>query len=1439
MFPIVCFAPGSDAVEASDFTYEVIPAPSTSLDIGDMTIDSRGVMHVAYPEADILQWTYGNNEDGVWRFDSIPYLRPGGGLGCYFSIAVDSEYAAHVSYVLYPDDYPYGSDLVYATNSGGSWSSVIIEGSEGPNDWTGDASSLAIDAEGGIHIAYAGTLDTGSSDEYLKYATNLDGTWVIEFLDQVGEIYFESPSLALDSLGNAHISCLAVNQSDYYSVWNLTYVTNTGGNWTCTIVDEHAEWWETDIALDPQGFPSISYRQILQTGGLPPAGLGYAELREGLWETELIDAGYVELAYVSSLAFDTFGNAHIAYYGDDYYPWYATNEGGAWNTSELDSPYGCSWEMTIVVDSYNTVHVFYCNMGTDELIHAYRETLPPEPIAYRLEVSEVGEYPIVGVPQPLTVTVYDQFGEVFTDYLGTVHFDSNVTDAVSLPSNYKFEVSDRGTHTFSSGVEFITPGVYSISCSDTSDPRLFDQQTDIRAVLSAPVASAFVLEIPDEARIGASFSAELAVYNEFGGIHKGYSGTVSFSTSDSGAGVVLPPDYTFTPADAGKHTFLDAFSLVTLGSQTLTVQDVSSPSLQASGTVEVFNSSRAYRVYDMFEQPWGDWYQYRLDAYQNSVVLNDEPGAYTMVYNPDLRGRQGIIMAPYRWNVTAIGMATIDVNDPAVMPVFGPEVSGASANLDIYWEYLYQDWWDSYWLPTWSSNPGWTSGMDNMMDFQMYDGYYIGTVYEARMNRQAAETWLNMPQTADPFSWWAANGDDYIASWLDWIDYQGNVEFDIFPGYEWPYTDLGTLMDLEVEGDEVVLRIGHFNWGYEVLITRWMTDRDICTHEPYMEDFQLSAQFESDHGDVTYDAVAQYNLHAVKANQTESDAAWVWEPQNIDYVPWAGSDFNPWEDLTYTSWNSGDYLMGTEVPYDFTPAYFNLTTDMTLTVQLPLQEDVIAYRGLPTPYGSIEDLKNGDDSAYRAIQVNGPMYLGWHCYPQVSGAPDLSPLYDNGTKELFIDGAVAFEDYHHPTGELYHSAPWIEFNVAPGPSMPDSIEVVVADDPTRAGSENSVMVSVLDQYGAVYEGYSGTVSFSSSDEEAVLPPDYTFVPGIDAGTHEFSFSFGTTGEQSLTVTDTSDPALAGSSGPILVMPAEEQLGILRVVTSPLLPAMIYVDGEEMSRYQIDWMEIPVGTHTISYGDAIGYAKPPPVTVEIGPGSTVEVQGVFYPLGLLVVDTQPHLHGTIYVDGVPRNDGSLRCYVSPGVYTVSFGAVANYIPPSPMVVTVESGGTTALSGVYTYSPGSPGPDPMTYGYLRVRTSPELPATISVDGVWMNSWGLDWVKLAPGYHTVAFSEVPGYVTPEPVSVYVPQGGVGSTIGVYVERGELRIQTDPAVPTTIYLNGIARNAWGLWVDLDPGTYVATFSPVEGYITPDPITFVIAAGSSTYQVVVFEPDG
>jgi hypothetical protein len=95
--------------------------------------------------------------------------------------------------------------------------------------------------------------------------------------------------------------------------------------------------------------------------------------------------------------------------------------------------------------------------------------------------------------------------------------------------------------------------------------------------LGAPgTAAYFTVAAPASAAAGTPFDITVTALDPYGNPAVNYQGTVTFSTSDTDAGIILPADYTFTTADAGVHTFSGEASLITPGDQTITVTDTAS-----------------------------------------------------------------------------------------------------------------------------------------------------------------------------------------------------------------------------------------------------------------------------------------------------------------------------------------------------------------------------------------------------------------------------------------------------------------------------------------------------------------------------------------------------------------------------------------------------------------------------------------------------------------------------------------------------------------------------------------------------------------------------------------------------------------------------------------------------------------------------------------------
>ncbi len=94
---------------------------------------------------------------------------------------------------------------------------------------------------------------------------------------------------------------------------------------------------------------------------------------------------------------------------------------------------------------------------------------------------------------------------------------------------------------------------------------------------------------------------------------------------------------------------------------------------------------------------------------------------------------------------------------------------------------------------------------------------------------------------------------------------------------------------------------------------------------------------------------------------------------------------------------------------------------------------------------------------------------------------------------------------------------------------------VAAAAGSTAGNSFSLTVTALDANNATVTGYTGTVHFTSSDGQAVLPANYTFT-SADAGSHTFTVTLKTAGSDSVTATDTASSSIAGTAS-VSVSPA--------------------------------------------------------------------------------------------------------------------------------------------------------------------------------------------------------------------------------------------------------------------------------------------------------------
>ncbi len=106
-------------------------------------------------------------------------------------------------------------------------------------------------------------------------------------------------------------------------------------------------------------------------------------------------------------------------------------------------------------------------------------------------------------------------------------------------------------------------------------------------------------------------------------------------------------------------------------------------------------------------------------------------------------------------------------------------------------------------------------------------------------------------------------------------------------------------------------------------------------------------------------------------------------------------------------------------------------------------------------------------------------------------------------------------------------------NIAVGGGTATVLVVSGYPSPATAGLSSNFTVTAKDGFGNLATTYGGTIHFASSDAQALLPANYTFLAG-DAGVHTFSATLKTSGTQAIAATDTSNGTITGTQSNIAV-----------------------------------------------------------------------------------------------------------------------------------------------------------------------------------------------------------------------------------------------------------------------------------------------------------------
>jgi hypothetical protein len=745
-------------------------------------------------------------------------------------------------------------------------------------------------------------------------------------------------------------------------------------------------------------------------------------------------------------------------------------------------------------------------------------------------------------------------------------------------------------------------------------------------------ATHFTVSAPASATAGQAFSITVMA-QDVSNQTAAYTGTIHFTSSDMGAGVSLPADYTFTVADAGVHTF-SGVTLVTAGNQTLTATDTVNASITGTSNNILVNAAAATHfavsapasatagLAFSFTVTTLDQFNNTATGYGGTVHFTSTDGGAILPADSTLTSGT----ASFSATLVTTGSQTIIATDTVNASITGTSntvlVSAAAAT--------------HFSVSAPASAPAGSAFNFTVTALDAFNNTatgYGGTVHFTSTDSSATlppdstfsngtgsfsatlRTAGNQTLTATD----TLNSSTYGMSNTILVNAATATSF-VVAGYPSPVT-AGTANSFTVTAKDA---FGNRAAGYTGTVHFTNTDPKavlpanytFATPDAGMHMF--SATFRT--------ATLPPGSQSITATDTRTSS--IYGTQSGIVVNAAAT--NHLVVSRFPSKTTAGAAQGFRVTAQ--DMFGNTTTGFTDTVSFS-SSDASAF--LPGPY-TFTTTDAGIHNFTATLVTAGTQ--------SITARDSINAAVASGTQ----------------TGIVVTPAAANHLQVAGFPSS------------VIAGTAHTFTVTALDPYGNVATGYLGTVKFMSSDTMAMLPANYTFTSG-DAGMHAmFSATLNTSGTQSIMATDTVNSGVTGMDAGISVVSTQPTASItgppansagsngvpgqplsftLSATESGLSPETVYTynvqwgDGSPMQTFMG-----PSGTLvTHSFPTSIGYTISAMATDPSGNGSLPATTSVSLTTLALEPDPANSSQTALYVGGTTGAD---TIAITPAVRTVN-------------------------------------------------------------------------------------------------------------------------------------------------------------------------------------------
>ncbi len=296
-------------------------------------LDEGDSPHVAFAQAG-LGVAYAYRIDGTWQVEPVEGSLENAGR--HFSLAIDAGGTPHLAYAL-------DGIVKYATRTAKGWQATAFcaGGVE-------SAHALRLGPSGRPQVAFR-------ADDSLRLGV-FDGiAWQYEQID-TAEQTGRFASLFVDAEGSRHVVYANPDRNE------LRYATDASGDWEALTVftasTGEAGTWTALV----RGEDAVLYAAFFAT-----EGLGLATGDGGAWDVRLLDGGGTVGLY-AAVAADEGGNPHAAYFDLTHRRLkYARKTGIDWSLEVVDQSADLGYYPSLAVDAAGFAHIAYYDRDHGDL----------------------------------------------------------------------------------------------------------------------------------------------------------------------------------------------------------------------------------------------------------------------------------------------------------------------------------------------------------------------------------------------------------------------------------------------------------------------------------------------------------------------------------------------------------------------------------------------------------------------------------------------------------------------------------------------------------------------------------------------------------------------------------------------------------------------------------------------------------------------------------------------------------------------------------------------------------------------------------------------------------------------------------------------------------------------------------------------------------------